>query len=137
MVFYLSVKSMTIKPFKRHSYISIPVILSVSFLISICFTSMHNYIYHWLGGVYFPMSMLCFLAYAKDKWAAKKNSWRIKESRLQLMALLGGWPGAVLAQTWLRHKCSKTSFLMVFWLASLANICMLSLIIYHQYQQQI
>lgn len=27
-----------------------------------------------------------------------------------LLGLAGGWPGAVLAQQWLRHKSSKLSF---------------------------
>jgi uncharacterized membrane protein YsdA (DUF1294 family) len=29
--------------------------------------------------------------------------------------LLGGWPGAFLAQRRLRHKCSKGSYQFVFW----------------------
>jgi hypothetical protein len=34
--------------------------------------------------------------------------------------LLGGWPGAFLAQRRLRHKCSKVSYQFVFWLIVLA-----------------
>jgi uncharacterized membrane protein YsdA (DUF1294 family) len=36
------------------------------------------------------------------------------------LELLGGWPGAFLAQRWLRHKCSKGSYQAVFWLIVLA-----------------
>lgn len=38
------------------------------------------------------------------------------------MALAGGWPGALLAQQWLRHKSSKTSFQLQFWLMVLINV---------------
>lgn len=53
-------------------------------------------------------SGITFIAYALDKRAAKKQSWRIQESRLHLLALLDGWPGALLAQQVLRHKSAKT-----------------------------
>ena len=29
---------------------------------------------------------------------------------------LGGWPGALLAQRRLRHKCSKPSYQIIFWI---------------------
>jgi len=41
---------------------------------------------------------------------------RLCEGRLHLLELLGGWPGALLAQRRLRHKCSKGSYQFVFWL---------------------
>jgi len=34
---------------------------------------------------------------------------------LHLAELLGGWPGAFLAQRRLRHKCSKVSYQFAFW----------------------
>lgn len=39
---------------------------------------------------------------------------------LHLLELLGGWPGAFLAQRRLHHKCSKGSYQFVFWLIVLA-----------------
>lgn len=123
---------MKVKSKKSDKIFSFPVIFAVAFLIIIIFSSRHGYIDYWLGGVYFPMSLICFLLYTKDKWAAKKNEWRIKESTLQLIALLGGWPGAILAQHWLRHKSSKISFLIIFWLVTLINLLLLSLLLYHQ-----
>jgi len=39
---------------------------------------------------------------------------------LHLLELLGGWPGAFLAQRRLRHKCSKRRYQFVFWLIVLA-----------------
>jgi type I restriction enzyme M protein len=46
---------------------------------------------------------------------AVSNEWRIPESSLHLGELLGGWPGAFLAQRRLRHKCSKPGYQAVFW----------------------
>jgi uncharacterized membrane protein YsdA (DUF1294 family)/cold shock CspA family protein len=75
-----------------------------------------------VGGTYVAMSVIAFLAYAIDKNAAQKGRWRTKESTLHLFALLGGWPGALLAQNWLRHKTSKTEFKHVYWITVLLNL---------------
>ena len=61
------------------------------------------------------MSALAFILYGVDKWAAKREAQRTAESTLQLCALLGGWPGALLAQQVFRHKSSKRSFQIAFW----------------------
>jgi uncharacterized membrane protein YsdA (DUF1294 family) len=68
------------------------------------------------------MSLLCFLAYAKDKSAARSGGWRTKESTLLMLGLLCGWPGAVLAQQLLRHKSTKTSFQIAFWVTVVLNV---------------
>lgn len=82
----------------------------------------------WLA--YGVLGVLTFVAYWRDKWAAQQGRWRTPESTLQLLALLGGWPGAVLAQQWLRHKSSKASFQAVFWcmvvLHAAAVLCLCS-----------
>lgn len=75
----------------------------------------------WLPGVYGVMSGITFLVYWKDKAAAQKDKWRTPESTLHLLALLGGWPGAMLAQSILRHKSKKQEFRIVFWLTVLLN----------------
>ena len=74
----------------------------------------------WL--VYAGLSVLTFMAYWQDKWSAQKGHWRTPEKTLQSMALAGGWPGALLAQQWLRHKSSKTRFQQEFWLMVLINV---------------
>lgn len=71
---------------------------------------------------YIAVSLLTFAAYYLDKRAAAKRRWRTAESTLQLLALLGGWPGALMAQNLLRHKSSKSAFLLVFWLAVFGNV---------------
>jgi uncharacterized membrane protein YsdA (DUF1294 family)/cold shock CspA family protein len=60
------------------------------------------------------MSVLTFLAYGMDKYKAVNDLWRTRESTLHLMSLLGGWPGALIAQSMFRHKSSKHEFLTVF-----------------------
>jgi len=65
--------------------------------------------------LYLVGSGVAFLAYAWDKSSARNNRWRTPESTLHLYALLGGWPGALVAQKLLRHKSSKQSFQVTFW----------------------
>ena len=44
------------------------------------------------------------------------------------MALAGGWPGALLAQQWLRHKSAKREFRAVFWATLVLNVAGLVLL---------
>lgn len=55
-------------------------------------------------------SVIAFIAFWIDKRAAGADRRRIPENTLHLIALLGGWPGAVIAQQMLRHKSAKGSF---------------------------
>jgi uncharacterized membrane protein YsdA (DUF1294 family)/cold shock CspA family protein len=56
-----------------------------------------------------------FFMYWVDKHAAQTGRWRTPENTLHLLGLLGGWPGAWWAQSLLRHKSSKASFLAAYW----------------------
>lgn len=68
------------------------------------------------------LSGLAFASYAQDKAAARRGQWRTPESTLQGLALLGGWPGALLAQHLLRHKSSKAGFQTVFRASVVLNV---------------
>jgi uncharacterized membrane protein YsdA (DUF1294 family)/cold shock CspA family protein len=70
---------------------------------------------------YAVISAITFIAYAIDKSAAQAGRWRISESTLHLLALAGGWPGALLAQQTLRHKSKKRYFRVVLWITVLLN----------------
>ncbi len=70
-------------------------------------------------------SASAFLAYARDKSAARNDRWRTPESTLHIFGLIGGWPGALVAQGLLHHKSKKQSFQIVFWVTVIANCSVL------------
>lgn len=76
----------------------------------------------WVVGVYAGASILAFATYGIDKFAAVSDSWRIPEYVLLLTGLLGGWPGAIIAQQVMRHKSSKASFRSAFWHTVFLNV---------------
>ena len=75
-------------------------------------------------------SLVTFFAYSLDKGAARTGRWRTPESTLHGLALLGGWPGAAIAQRTLRHKNRKTSFLVVFWFTAILNSAALAWVMF-------
>lgn len=68
------------------------------------------------AGLYLLMSLLTFFLYWRDKHQARNDGWRTPEKVLHGAELLGGWPGALIAQQSLRHKTRKLSYQVVFWL---------------------
>ena len=75
-----------------------------------------------LAAIYVGASALTFFAYAKDKSAAQRNGWRTAEATLHLLAFAGGWPGALFAQQFLRHKSTKPEFRACFWATVILNV---------------
>lgn len=75
-----------------------------------------------LGAVYVGVSVFTFFVYALDKSAAERRAWRTPESTLHALSIAGGWPGALLAQQYLRHKSSKAEFRSVFWGTVIFNV---------------
>ena len=76
-------------------------------------------------------SLLTVLFYREDKYLAQYRYWRIPEKYLHIWEFLCGWPGALFAQHAFRHKRSKLSFMIVFWLCAAANITVLFLLFFH------
>ena len=74
---------------------------------------------------YLAASFVTFLIYAKDKSAAKRGNRRTEENTLFVLGLVGGWPGALIAQETLRHKTSKMSFKIVFAITAVLNVAAL------------
>lgn len=82
---------------------------------------MNSLILFWYGS----LSLISLVLYWQDKSAAKSNRWRTREANLHWLALMGGWPGAWLAQHLVRHKSRKGSFQTVFWFTVAINIIVL------------
>lgn len=79
----------------------------------------------WAISLYGIASFMTFIVYALDKSAAKNGRWRVKESTLHLLSVLGGWPGAFMAQKLLRHKSSKQPFRLIFFATIVLNIAII------------
>ena len=77
---------------------------------------------------YLAASVAAILAYGVDKSAAENHRWRVKESTLHMLALVGGWPGALIAQRMFRHKSRKPSFQAGFLVTVIVNCVALALL---------
>jgi len=81
-------------------------------------------------GSYLLLSFLAFISYGIDKRNAIKGRWRVSERTLHLWTVIGGWPGALVAQKIFRHKTQKRPFIMMLWLGIIANISVFSYYLY-------
>jgi uncharacterized membrane protein YsdA (DUF1294 family) len=68
------------------------------------------------------LSLTTLVVYGIDKAAARRSWRRVPELYLHLLSLVGGWPGALVAQQLFRHKTRKQPFQTLFWLTVLANL---------------
>jgi len=57
-----------------------------------------------------------FLLYGYDKFISRTEMLRVPELNLQVLALIGGSPAALLAQRFFRHKTIKESFQIIYWI---------------------
>ena len=71
------------------------------------------------------MNVLSYWLYAQDKEAAQLGNRRIPENVLHLVAFLGGWPAAWLAQQKLRHKTQKQPFRQIYFCTIAFNIILI------------
>ena len=100
---------------------SVPLILAAAFLVFLAGATLAGGLPPAVPGLYLIASAAAFIAYAFDKSAARGDRWRTPERTLHLLALAGGWPGALAAQRLLRHKSSKRAFQTVFWTTVVLN----------------
>lgn len=106
-------------------------IFTLLFCIALGVATWFDRVPQWLTFSFLLLSVFTFGLYALDKSAARAGNWRTSEATLLFAGLLGGWPGAVMAQHWLRHKTVKTSFRVQFW-ATVALHCCLLLLAYEK-----
>ena len=71
--------------------------------------------------LYLGESVTTFLAYGSDKSKAQHGGWRTQESTLHLLSVIGGWPGALVAQQMFNHKTTEKSFRSGFWFTVVLN----------------
>jgi len=90
-----------------------------------------------IAGIYLGLSLLTFALYAADKRAAQTHRWRTPENTLLLVGLVGGWPGAAIAQQVLRHKTKKLSFRTKFWSTVIVNVIVFVLLAWYMYAHPI
>ena len=97
-------------------------------LLLLCGLPVYGVVTYWTSGVswlpaaiYALMSVVAFALYGYDKQQARHGGQRTPEKLLHATELLGGWPGALLAQQVFRHKTRKFSYQLVFWLIVLLH----------------
>ncbi|MDX1351958.1 MAG: DUF1294 domain-containing protein [Thiomicrorhabdus sp.] len=107
------------KSTSSYPFNTIIALLSLGVISLFSIIAISNY---WIPIGYLGLSLLTFMVYWADKSAAQDGRWRTPENTLHILALIGGWPGAMIAQQKLRHKTQKQPFLSIFWLTVIANI---------------
>ncbi|TCB65488.1 DUF1294 domain-containing protein [Acinetobacter sp. ANC 4178] len=71
------------------------------------------------------MNAASYWFYAQDKEAAQLGGRRVSEQTLHILAFLGGWPAAWLAQQKLRHKTQKQPFRKVYFCTIALNLLLI------------
>lgn len=105
---------------------SVPMIFASLFILAVAAAVVSNRLPGIILAIYAAASFITLIAYALDKSAARNNRQRIAESTLHLMAVAGGWPGAVFAQHLFRHKSIKPEFRRAFWVTVVINCAALA-----------
>ena len=109
--------------------IALPIAFALSFLAGLAALAAVGWLeVSWLA-LYYGASIITYGVYARDKAAAQSADRRTPEATMHLMSLVGGWPGALVAQVLLRHKTRKPSFLIGYWLTVIANCIVLGVVI--------
>lgn len=68
--------------------------------------SLHQLTLYYLAAI----NVITFLIYGIDKWKAKKQKWRISESTLLILAVIGGSVGAWIGMKTWHHKSLHKKF---------------------------
>ncbi len=117
-----------IRPIPRAGVV-VPSAFALSFLVGLAALAAGGWLdMSWLA-LYYGASIITYGVYAWDKAAAQNADRRTPEATLHLMSLVGGWPGALLAQVFLRHKTRKPSFLIGYWFTVIANCIALGVLV--------
>lgn len=108
---------------QRKPYRPLPRLrLGVIFLVAVSLGMFFGIIPAMITVGYVLLSCVSYIMYSLDKAAAGNAMQRTPESTLHFVDLLGGWPGALIAQQQFRHKTVKASFQQIFWVTVFVNI---------------
>jgi uncharacterized membrane protein YsdA (DUF1294 family) len=113
----------TALPPRRHIGVYACIILALLLVLPVYALSRLAVRIDWwlLAATPLAVSIFTFFIYRSDKRRAQTGEWRTPEFTLHFAELVGGWPGAFLAQRIVRHKISKVSYQIVFWLIVLLH----------------
>jgi uncharacterized membrane protein YsdA (DUF1294 family) len=104
----------------------VALIASTVFVAALCGLAASGDLPIAVPALYVAGSLTAFALYRIDKSAAIAGGRRTPEETLLAVGLLGGWPGALAAQTLLRHKNRKPSFQAMFWVSVAVNCAILA-----------
>ena len=85
---------------------------------------------HWVPAWFVSVNAATFALFGADKLAAIWKLSRVREVTLHLFALIGGSPGALLAQRLFHHKVSKRKFIVIYWLIVALQIALIWSVMY-------
>jgi uncharacterized membrane protein YsdA (DUF1294 family)/cold shock CspA family protein len=111
------------------SGVAVQIAFAMSFLIALAALTVLGWLEMSGLALYYGASIITYGCYSRDKKAAENAGRRTPESTLHLMSLVGGWPGALIAQVLLRHKTRKPSFLVGYWCTVIVNCIALGVIV--------
>jgi uncharacterized membrane protein YsdA (DUF1294 family)/cold shock CspA family protein len=104
-----------------------PLYFALAFIALIIALTILDFLNWEILGLYLVVNIVIWFLYMFDKEAARKTGQRRRPERtLHLLSLLGGWPGALLAQRMFRHKSSKQSFQDTYWATVVFHCCALA-----------
>lgn len=97
-------------------------IASIAYIIALAILTLVG----WLAGFVLLLvsivNIITYWVYMQDKQAAQRQARRVPENTLHLLAVLGGWPAAYLAQEKLRHKTQKQPFRKIYFCTIALNV---------------
>ena len=121
-VVYSGEKPRPVKRAKSKQGLFVAAVGSLIFLLVVVGLGVFGRLPWALVWLYLGASIVAFIMYWLDKSAARNGYWRTKESSLLFCGLIGGWPGAFIAQRLFRHKSAKVDFQVRFWVTVFINM---------------
>lgn len=102
------------------------IVIAMGYIAAVGYASLETQLPVQISWTFALLSAITYLFYAVDKCAAQNSKQRTPENVLHWLSVLGGWPGALIAQQQFRHKTRKTSFRVVFYLTVIVNVAAVS-----------